>query len=207
MQEENRMKAKEQARCETAEAVQEMQENAAETQAGHDGAETVTNEATNEENAQVTALAAELEAKNKELEEAKNRTLRLQADFDNFRRRKNEEQEKLSQYVTASVAREFLKVLDNFERAEDSLSQAADGEALKVGMEKIHKQFEAALSALKIVEIKAQGEVFDPEIHEAVMQGQNPEVQDDTIDLVLEKGYKLGDSVIRHSKVRVVHNA
>lgn len=203
MQEENRMKAKEEARCETAEAVQEMQENAAETQAGNDGAET----ATNEENAQVTALTAELEAKNKELEEAKNRTLRLQADFDNFRRRKNEEQEKLSQYVTASVAREFLKVLDNFERAEDSLSQAADGEALKVGMEKIHKQFEAALSALKIVEIKAQGEVFDPEIHEAVMQGQNPEAQEDTIDLVLEKGYKLGDSVIRHSKVRVVHNA
>ena len=59
---------------------------------------------------------------------------------------------------------------------------------------------------LKIEEIPAQGKPFDPNIHEAVMQGSNPDLPDESIDLVLEKGYKIGDDVIRHSKVRVVRN-
>lgn len=155
---------------------------------------------------EVNPAEAELKAKDAKIEELQNRLLRLQADFDNFRRRNQEEQASLSRYVTASVAKEFLKVLDNFERAEDSLAKSMDGDALKVGMEKIHKQFEQALNALKIEEIKAQGEAFDPQFHEAVMQGANPEVKDDHVDLVLEKGYKIGDNIIRHSKVRVVHN-
>jgi len=148
----------------------------------------------------------ELKAKDQKIEELQNRLLRLQADFDNFRRRNNEEQNKLAKYVTASVTKEFLKVLDNFERAEASLETATDEAAIKVGMDKIHKQFEQALASLNIEEIKAQGEPFNPEIHEAVMQGANPEMADDTVDMVLEKGYKIGDNIIRHSKVRVVRN-
>lgn len=151
-------------------------------------------------------VEAALQAKDQKIEELQNRLLRLQADFDNFRRRNNEEQEKLSKYVTASVTKEFLKVLDNFERAEQSLTSSTDGEALKVGLSKIHKQFEQALASLKIEEIKAQGEPFNPEVHEAVMQGANPDMADDTVDMVLEKGYKIGDNIIRHSKVRVVRN-
>ncbi len=155
----------------------------------------------------VDETAAQLLAKDQKIEEMQNKLLRLQADFDNFRRRNMEEQNKLAQYITASVSKEFLKVLDNFERAEESLEKSTEGEAIKVGMEKIHKQFTQALTALKIEEIKAQGETFDPQLHEAVLQGANPDAKEDTIDLVLEKGYKIGDNIIRHSKVRVVHNS
>lgn len=145
-------------------------------------------------------------AQEKQIADLQNRLLRLQADFDNFRKRNNEERERLGRYVTGQVAREFLKVLDNFERAEASLKTSKDDNALQVGMEKIHKQFEKALQTLHIEEIPAQGKPFDPNIHEAVMQGSNPELPDESIDLVLEKGYKIGDDVIRHSKVRVVRN-
>lgn len=142
----------------------------------------------------------------KQIAELQNRLLRLQADFDNFRKRNNEERERLGRYVTGQVAREFLKVLDNFERAEASLEASKDGDALKKGMEMIHKQFEKALQTLHIEEIPAEGKPFDPQIHEAVMQGSNPDLPDESIDLVLEKGYKIGDDVIRHSKVRVIRN-
>lgn len=145
-------------------------------------------------------------AQEKQIADLQNRLLRLQADFDNFRKRNNEERERLGRYVTGQVAREFLKVLDNFERAEASLKTSQDDNALQVGMEKIHKQFEKALQTLHIEEIPAQGKPFDPNIHEAVMQGSNPDLPDESIDLVLEKGYKIGDDVIRHSKVRVVRN-
>lgn len=149
---------------------------------------------------------AKIAQQEQQISELQNRLLRLQADFDNFRKRNNEERERLGRYVTGQVAREFLKVLDNFERAEASLEASKDGEALKKGMEMIHKQFEKALQTLHIEEIPAQGKPFDPQIHEAVMQGSNPDLPDESIDLVLEKGYKIGDDVIRHSKVRVVRN-
>ena len=86
----------------------------------------------------------------KQIAELQNRLLRLQADFDNFRKRNNEERERLGRYVTGQVAREFLKVLDNFERAEASLEASKDGDALKKGMGMIHKQFEKALQTLHI---------------------------------------------------------
>lgn len=159
-----------------------------------------------EEQAAPDPKDVKIAAQEKQIADLQNRLLRLQADFDNFRKRNNEERERLGRYVTGQVAREFLKVLDNFERAEASLKTSKDDNALQVGMEKIHKQFEKALKTLHIEEIPAQGKPFDPNIHEAVMQGSNPDLPDESIDLVLEKGYKIGDDVIRHSKVRVVRN-
>ncbi|MDD6569941.1 nucleotide exchange factor GrpE [Acidaminococcus timonensis] len=159
-----------------------------------------------EEQAAPDPKDVKIAAQEKQIADLQNRLLRLQADFDNFRKRNNEERERLGRYVTGQVAREFLKVLDNFERAEASLKTSKDDNALQVGMEKIHKQFEKALQTLHIEEIPAEGKPFDPNIHEAVMQGSNPDLPDESIDLVLEKGYKIGDDVIRHSKVRVVRN-
>ncbi len=100
----------------------------------------------------------------------------------------------------------FLKVLDNFERAETSAEKTADMESLLAGMKQIRRQFEEAFKELGVQEIAAQNEKFDPNLHEAVMRGQNPEMEDETIDMVFEKGYKLQDKVIRHSKVRVITN-
>lgn len=152
------------------------------------------------------AQEPEVDPKDAKIEELQNRLLRLQADFENFRRRTNVEKEQLSAFVTANVVGKFLKVLDNFERAEASAEKGDNVEAVLEGMKKIRRQFEDTFKDLKVVEIKAQDAKFDPNLHEAVMRGHNPELEDETVDMVFEKGYKLGDKVIRHSKVRVNSN-
>ena len=165
-------------------------------------------EATEAEDAKNAEEAAEPEAdpKDAKIEELQNRLLRLQADFENFRRRTNIEKEQLSTFVTANVVGKFLKVLDNFERAEASVEKGDNVDAVVDGMKKIRRQFEDAFKDLKVEEIEAQNAKFDPNIHEAVMRGHNPELDDEIVDMVFEKGYKLGDKVIRHSKVRVNTN-
>lgn len=185
------MKAKEAA----AEAEQEAKEAAANTEA-----EAAAEEAAEEEK------EPEADPKDAKIEELQNRLLRLQADFENFRRRTNTEKEQLSTFVTANVVGKFLKVLDNFERAEASAEKGDNVEAVVDGMKKIRRQFEDTFKDLKVVEIEAQDAKFDPNIHEAVMRGHNPELEDEIVDMVFEKGYKLGDKVIRHSKVRVNSN-
>ena len=159
-----------------------------------------------EEAKEEAAKEAEPDPKDVKIEELTNRLLRLQADFENFRRRTASEKEQLSTFVTAGVVGKFLKVLDNFERAEASAAKATDMEGVITGMQMIRRQFEAAFSELKVEEIPAQDQKFDPQFHEAVMRGHNPELEDEVIDMVFEKGYKLGDKVIRHSKVRVNAN-
>lgn len=151
-----------------------------------------------------TEAPPQVDARDSKIEDLQNKLLRLQADFDNLRRRNNEEQTQLSGFVTAGVVGKFLKVLDNFERAEESIAKSPDSETIRLGLEKIHKQFEQALKELNVVEIPSQGEKFNPEFHEAIMRVENSELPEDTIDLVLEKGYKINSRIIRHSKVRVV---
>ena len=148
----------------------------------------------------------EQDEKDVKIEELQNRILRLQADFDNFRRRNTSEREQLATFVTADVVGKFLKVLDNFERAEDAARKSDDAAGIYSGIEMIRRQFEQTFKDLGVEEIKAQGEKFDPEMHEVVMRGQNPDMDDDTVEMVLEKGYKLRDKVIRHSKVKVISN-
>ena len=176
-----------------------------------------------EEAAKAAEGAAEAEAQNAQAEEAKaeepqkdekdvkieelqKQLLRLQADFENFRRRNAAEREQLSTFVTAEVVGKFLKVLDNFERAEQSVKTTGDMAAIVTGMEKIRRQFEQAFKELEVEEIPAEGQKFNPELHEAVMRGQNPDMEDESIEQVFEKGYKLRNKIIRHSKVKVISN-
>lgn len=154
----------------------------------------------------INNMAAQLLEKDKQLEEAQNRLLRLQADFDNFRRRNAEERRELSLFVTADVVEKFLHILDNFERAQETGKQATDPQSILDGMASIQKQFLKTLEDLDVKEIPAEGQPFDPNVHEAVMRGQNPDLPDDTIDMVFQKGYQVQDRVIRHSKVRVIGN-
>ena len=140
------------------------------------------------------------------IEELQKQLLRLQADFENFRRRNATEREQLSTFVTAEVVGKFLKVLDNFERAEQSVKTTTDMNTIVAGMEKIKRQFEQAFKELEVEEIPAEGQKFNPELHEAVMRGQNPDLEDDSIEQVFEKGYKLRNKIIRHSKVKVISN-
>ena len=190
----------------------EMKEKQAEQEAAEaKAAEQETAEAAEAEKAEDAknaeeAAEPEVDPKNAKIEELQNRLLRLQADFENFRRRTNIEKEQLSTFVTANVVGKFFKVLDNFERAEASVEKGDNVDAVVDGMKKIRRQFEDAFKDLKVEEIEAQNAKFDPNIHEAVMRGHNPELDDEIVDMVFEKGYKLGDKVIRHSKVRVNTN-
>lgn len=190
----------------------EMKEKQAEQEAAEaKAAEQETAEAEKAEEAEDVknaeeAAEPEVDPKDAKIEELQNRLLRLQADFENFRRRTNIEKEQLSTFVTANVVGKFLKVLDNFERAEASVEKGDNVDAVVDGMQKIRRQFEDAFKDLKVEEIEAQNAKFDPNIHEAVMRGHNPELDDEIVDMVFEKGYKLGDKVIRHSKVRVNTN-
>ena len=186
-----------------------VQEEAQATENAEVKQEATTEEAQAEETVETKeepAKEVEPDPKDVKIEELTNRLLRLQADFENFRRRTATEKEQLSTFVTAGVVGKFLKVLDNFERAEASAAKATDMEGVITGMQKIRRQFEATFSELKVEEIPAQDQKFDPQLHEAVMRGHNPELEDEIIDMVFEKGYKLGDKVIRHSKVRVNAN-
>ena len=190
----------------------EMKEKQAEQEAAEaKAAEEETAEAAEAEKAEdeknaEEAAEPEVDPKDVKIEELQNRLLRLQADFENFRRRTNIEKEQLSTFVTANVVGKFLKVLDNFERAEASAEKGDNVDAVVDGMKKIRRQFEDTFKDLKVEEIEAQNAKFDPNIHEAVMRGHNPELDDEIVDMVFEKGYKLGDKVIRHSKVRVNTN-
>lgn len=192
---ENELKDKETA---AAEQAQEQAQAADEAKAADEAAE--------QQAEQAETAEAEADPKDAQIEELQRRLLRLQADFENFRRRTAKEKEELSSFVTAGVVGKFLKILDNFERAEASAGKGDNVEAVLAGMQKIRRQFEDTFKELQVKEIEAQDAKFDPNLHEAVMRGQNPDLEDETIDMVFEKGYKLGDKVIRHSKVRVINN-
>ena len=132
--------------------------------------------------------------------------LRLQADFTNFRRRTQQEKDDLSSFVTVNLMKRLLPVLDNFERAEAAAQKTTDVQAVIAGMAGIQKQFAKVLQDVGVQEIEAQGKPFDPNFHEAVMRTQNPDLPDEAIDMVFEKGYALNGKVIRPSKVRVNSN-
>ncbi|MDR3348888.1 MAG: nucleotide exchange factor GrpE [Acidaminococcales bacterium] len=140
------------------------------------------------------------------LEEMTARLKRLQADFDNFRRRSRAEAEQLSLFVSARLVGSFLPVMDSLERAL-AAGETEGAESLKKGLELICRQMEKSLADAGVEKIAALGGTFSPDLHEAVMNSQNPQLPDGQIDCVFEEGYKLKDKVIRHSKVRVVNNS
>ena len=153
------------------------------------------------------AAVDETAAARKEVEMLTVRLQRLQADFDNFRRRSRTEAEQLSLFVSAGLVGRFLPVMDNFERALASSADNQDAESLRKGFELIYRQLEKGLTDAGVEKINALGEQFSPQLHEAVMRSQNPDLPDGQIDCVVETGYRLKEKVIRPSKVRVVNNS
>ena len=149
------------------------------------------------------ALSAENEKLTAELAERDDRYLRLQADFENFRRRTRQEKEELAAVVTQSLLKDMLPLLDNFERA---LSADKSAATFHQGVEMIYKQMVEALKKNGLEYIETAGKKFDPNFHEAVMRVQNPKMKDDDIALEMQKGYMAKGRVIRPSMVQVVAN-
>jgi molecular chaperone GrpE len=143
-----------------------------------------------------------VEEKNQLLEEMTDRYKRLQADFDNFRRRTKIEKEELAQVITETVVVKLLPIIDNFDRAR-SIGSTQDAPAILEGVELIYKQFMATLEKLDIQPIAAVGSAFDPNLHEAVMTAPDENCPDGTILAEFQRGYTLGAKAIRPSMVKV----
>lgn len=132
------------------------------------------------------------------------RLARLQADYDNFRRRTQKEKEELWKYASEQVIVSLLPVLDNFERA---LAARDDNPAKVVeGVSMIYRQLQEILDGEGLSPIPAVGEDFDPACHEAMMQQESDEYPDNTVLEELLKGYYLKDKVIRPAMVKVARN-
>lgn len=142
---------------------------------------------------------AQLEQNIAEITEALQRE---RADSANIRRRHDEQLGGLKNLVKASVVRELLPVIDNFERALKHVPKDLEGNDYVKGVQGVVKQFETTLSSMGVERIKTVGEVFNPVLHEAVAM----EDGDGTVEIVceeLQSGYRLGDEVIRHAMVKV----
>lgn len=132
---------------------------------------------------------------------------RLQADFDNFRRRTKDKEAKMEDDVKAKVLKSFLPVVDNFEMALVHVQKSGVSDTYVKGMELLLKQFITFLKDSDVVEMEAQGKPFDPHFHEAVMQIISDEWDDDTVSMVMKKGYMYKDQVLRPASVQVSHKS
>ncbi|MDM5211637.1 nucleotide exchange factor GrpE [Peribacillus sp. NJ4] len=143
---------------------------------------------------------AELQAK---IEEMDNRYLRLQADFDNSRRRAKLDMEAAQKYRVQSIASDLVEALDNFERATKIEAENEQTKSLLQGMEMVYKAITDALTKEGIEPISSVGEEFDPRLHQAVMQVQDENFGSNIVVEEFQKGYLLKDRVIRPAMVKV----
>jgi molecular chaperone GrpE len=147
--------------------------------------------------------AAEIQNLTSKLEEADNRYLRLQADFDNFRRRTRLEIEAGEKYKAQKLVTELLPTLDNFERALQIEADNDQTRSLLQGMEMVYRSLVDALKKEGVEPIEAVGKEFDPNFHQAVMQGEDENFGSNIVSAEFQKGYMLKDRVIRPSMVKV----
>lgn len=155
---------------------------------------------------ELEAAKREIEAVLKEKEELFSRYLRLQADFENHKRRTRQEMLQLTQNASEELVRKLLPVLDNLERALGAALREDPSSALAQGVEKVVKQWQDILAREGVEPIPAMGEPFDPTRHEAVMQEPADGLPDNTVIEELQKGYMFNARVIRPSLVKVAKN-
>lgn len=183
---------------------QEAQEEMAETpeavfdEAGEEAEEAAAE--AEEQASQEDGRLAELEAKYDELE---NRYLRLQADFDNSRRRARLDLEAAHKYKAQSLASELLQALDNFERATKIEADNEQTKSLLLGMDMVYKNILEALKKEGVEPIEAVGKEFNPHLHQAVMQAEDDSYGPNTVIEEFQKGYMLKDRVLRPAMVKV----
>jgi molecular chaperone GrpE len=148
-------------------------------------------------------LRNELDIIKKQLEEEKDRCLRLNADFDNLRKRTLKEKDEFMKYANEKLILELVDVYESLERGIENTKKANDKDILIEGMELVYKQFKNVLEKNGLTPIKALGEKFDHYKHEAMMQTATDECDEGIILEEFARGYMLNGKVIRYSKVRV----
>ena len=155
-----------------------------------------------EETATEETVAEEENEFEKKWQDVNEKYMRTLAEYDNYRKRTIKEKESIYPEAKAVVVEKFLPVMDNFQRALDS---AEEKNPFYEGVAMVKKQMDEVLTALGVEEINAVGEEFNPEIHNAVMHVDDEEAGENIIVEEFQKGYKIGDRVIRHSMVKVAN--
>lgn len=158
------------------------------------------------EQAEETAVeeqVSELDKIKAELDDTKQQLLRMAADYDNFRKRTRKEQEATFTNAKVFVMRELLPVVDNFERA--CQSEQTNAEDFKKGIDMIFEQFMQTVSKLGVESFGEAGEEFNPNFHNAVMHIEDDTLGENVVSKVFQKGYKIGDTVVRHAMVETAN--
>lgn len=152
--------------------------------------------------------AAEIEEIRKELDETKEQLLRNAAEFQNYRRRTEQEKTQLVELGKSIVIQQFLDVFDDFQRSLAAATQVEGArdtpyESLKEGVELVYKKFADELAKHGVEPIEAVGTAFDENMHDAMLQQPSEEYAPGTVIQEIQKGYRMGDRVLRHAKVIV----
>jgi molecular chaperone GrpE len=172
--------------------------------AEHQIDEKTVNDASGESITEQSVPAAEYHKLEAEKNALFDRLARLQAEFENFRKRSAREQADYREYATAEAARAFIPTLDSFDLA---LRSAPQGDAaLRSGMELMRKQLEDAFGRLGVQAIPARGEAFDPRFHEAIETVETSEYPDHQVIDELQRGYKIKERLLRPAMVRVAQS-
>jgi molecular chaperone GrpE len=180
-------------------------QSSTETEVSSEGVEEVfaESEAVEEENVETNSEDTRIQELEAKLQEAENRYLRLQADFDNSRRRARIDLEAAQKYRAQSLITNLLPALDNFERALQVEADNDQAKSLLQGMDMVYRSLTEALKSEGLEAIEAVGNAFDPHIHQAVMQVEDPNFDSNIVVEEFQKGYRLKDKVIRPSMVKV----
>jgi molecular chaperone GrpE len=149
------------------------------------------------------ALEAELQKLREERDMLVDRLARAQAEFENARRRAQREQQEYRDYALADAIKTLLPILDSFDRA---LASPANTPDFRAGMELIDRQLHDVLAKLGVVEIEAERQAFDPNLHQAIEMVETREFPDDHVMEELQRGYKLKGRLLRPAMVKVARN-
>ena len=143
--------------------------------------------------------------KDEKIEELTDMVKRQMAEFDNFRKRSEKEKSQMYEIGAKDIIEKILPVVDNFERGLDSIPEEEKGSPFAEGMEKIYKQLMTTLDSLGVKPIKAVGQEFNPDFHNAVMHVEDEEFGENVVAEEFQKGYMYRESVVRHSMVKVAN--
>ena len=161
--------------------------------------------ATDSADGQDNEASAKTDKKDKQIEELNDKYKRLFAEFDNFRKRSEAEKTGMFAEGERTVLLKVLPLIDNFERAMDSIPEEQKGTALAEGIDKTYKAFLTQLTELGVTPIEAAGKSFDANLHNAVMHVEDDSVEDNIVVEEFQKGYMFKDKVLRYSMVKVAN--
>jgi molecular chaperone GrpE len=157
-----------------------------------------------EDNSPAQDLEAKLKSKEKEAQENYDRLLRVSAEFENFKKRSAREMDDFRKFANQSLIKEMLSVVDNLELAMDSTNgHKAIDKGLLQGLQMTHREILKVFEKFNVKPIEAKGQTFDPTFHEAVMQEENDDFDDNTVISELQKGYLIHDRLLRPAMVVV----